>query len=124
MGLRDQPGALQEDTLCSLRAAAEAITPQLSDMPKSQSMQDKLSKIVAQIVDLEKRIAGLKLEMEQERRVVTGFVEMIEDSVIKTIFTLRFVECMTWAEVASAVKGGEAEDSVKKTCYRYLKKLK
>ena len=35
---------LYEDTLGSLRAAAESITPKLSDMPKSPNAQDKVSK--------------------------------------------------------------------------------
>lgn len=111
---------LYEDTLGSLRAAAESITPKLSDMPKSPNAQDKVSKFVAQIVDLEKQISELKSDINRERQAVMDFVESIQDGFIKTIFSLRFIECMTWAEIAEVVGGDNTEDSVKKVCYRYL----
>jgi len=111
---------LYEDTLGSLRAAAESITPKLSDMPKSPNAQDKVSKFVAQIVDLEKQITELKSDISCERQAVMEFVESIQDGFIKTIFSLRFIECMTWAEIAEVVGGDNTEDSVKKVCYRYL----
>lgn len=111
---------LYEDTLGSLRAAAESITPKLSDMPKSPNAQDKVSKFVAQIVDLEKQISELTSDINRERQAVMDFVESIQDGFIKTIFSLRFIECMTWAEIAEVVGGDNTEDSVKKVCYRYL----
>lgn len=111
---------LYEDTLGSLRAAAESITPKLSDMPKSPNAQDKVSKFVAQIVDLEKQISELKSDINRERQAVMDFVESIQDGFIKTIFSLRFIGCMTWAEIAEVVGGDNTEDSVKKVCYRYL----
>lgn len=111
---------IYEDTLGSLRAAAESITPKLSDMPKSPNAQDKVSKFVAQIVDLEKQISELKSDINRERQAVMDFVESIQDGFIKTIFSLRFIECMTWAEIAEVVGGDNTEDSVKKVCYRYL----
>lgn len=111
---------LYEDTLGSLRAAAESITPKLSDMPKSPNAQDKVSKFVAQIADLEKQISELKSDINRERQAVMDFVESIQDGFIKTIFSLRFIECMTWAEIAEVVGGDNTEDSVKKVCYRYL----
>ncbi len=111
---------IYEDTLGSLRAAAESITPKLSDMSKSPNAQDKVSKFVAQIVDLEKQISELKSDINRERQAVMDFVESIQDGFIKTIFSLRFIECMTWAEIAEVVGGDNTEDSVKKVCYRYL----
>ena len=71
-------------------------------------------------MDLEKQITELKSNISCERQAVMEFVESIQDGFIKTIFSLRFIECMTWAEIAEVVGGDNTEDSVKKVCYRYL----
>lgn len=69
---------------------------------------------------MEQQIEKLKVQVDTELQVVTAYVEAIEDGYLRTIYRLRFVECMTWTEVATAVGGNNTEDSVKKICYRFL----
>ena len=115
---------LYEVTLGSLRAAAESVTPKLSDMPKNPNVQDKLARFAVQIVDLEGQIKSLKMDVAAEHTAAMKYIESIQDGFIKTVFSLRFIECMAWADIAEAVGGNNTEDSVKKVCYRYLKTQK
>ena len=62
------------------------------------------------------------LELESLRMVneVETFINDIQDSHTRRIIRLRIVEGMTWNEVADSIGGGNTEDSVKKTYYRYV----
>ena len=60
--------------------------------------------------------------MQRERNRLERFIVSIPDSRTRRIFSNRFVELMSWAEVAYDIGKGATADSVKKTCYRYLKR--
>lgn len=109
-----------ENLIGSLRAAAESITPQLSDMPKNPYLEEKLSKYVALIIDTERKLEVMKPEAEARKQKILIYVERLEDMVIKSIISLRFLELMSWVDVAKAVGGGNTGDMVRITCQRYL----
>lgn len=70
-----------------------------------------------------KKIIELK---EQERThqycMITCFIQEIEDVVIRQVFEYRFIDLMPWQKVADEVGGNNTEDSVKKLCYRYIRR--
>lgn len=49
------------------------------------------------------------------------YISEISDSLMRQIFTYRFVNGLSWDQVAAKI-GGNTGGSVKKMCYRYLKK--
>lgn len=67
-------------------------------------------------------------QMENELDVMVGEVEEfildIPDSRIRRIITMRFLDGMTWNEVADHIGGMNTEDSVKKMFYRYMESNK
>ena len=76
--------------------------------------------IAAEIADCETLIWAKINELMIITRRLTAYIHSIDDSLTRQIFELRFIDGKSWNEVAD--KCGGTESSVKKTCYRYLKK--
>lgn len=56
----------------------------------------------------------------QEYRRLLLFLEQIPDSHIRQILRYRFYNGWTWRKVAQEVGGGNTEECVRKTVYRFL----
>lgn len=76
--------------------------------------------LAVEIADMEERIRFLHEEIAQAEAAVTEFIKSIENDQTRTIFRLRFLRGLTWAEVAYIIGGRNTEDGVKSVCYRYL----
>lgn len=59
------------------------------------------------------------MEMQGE---VEEYIKTIDDSRMRRIVQMRFVDKLTWNQVADNVGGNNTEDSVKKAFYRFLEK--
>lgn len=64
----------------------------------------------------------LELELLRQTNDVEKFIRNVKDSHVRRIIRLRVIEGMSWNEVADEMGGGNTEDSVKKTFYRYVDK--
>lgn len=67
-------------------------------------------------------LVNLELELTETLNQVEEFIAGVEDSRIRRIITLRFIENMSWNKVADRIGGGNTEDSVKKSFYRFMEK--
>ena len=81
-----------------------------------------MERAAAEIVDLQAIIAARQIQCIHERARLERWISGIPDSLTRQIFQARFVEGMTWAQVAEAVGGKNTEGSVKMACNRYLKR--
>ena len=96
-------------------------SPIISDMPTgSHNNESKVEKIAAEIVDLKVIIAAKQIQCIHERQRLERYIAEIPDSETRMIFTYRFVEGLSWGDVAICVGDGNTADRVKKVCYRYL----
>lgn len=106
--------------LLDLEEAADIRSPILSAMPKTPGAVDKLGKLVPAIADkraeVEKKVAAYR-ELKER---LTDFIDHVPNARIRLIFQLRFLDQMTWQDVAEYIGGKETEYSVKHACYRYL----
>lgn len=96
----------------------------LDGMPHMSGYGDALARMVAEIVDLKAIIAAKQQQCIHERNRLERYIDSIPDSLTRQIFALRFINGLTWYQVAAHIGGGNTEDSVKKVCYRYLNKEK
>lgn len=96
-------------------------SPNYDGMPHAPGYSDSLSRVVAEIVDTKAIIAAKQLQCIHERNRLERYISNIPDSLTRQIFALRFINGLTWYQVAMHI-GGNTEDSVKKVCYRYLNK--
>jgi len=107
--------------IAELRAKAEnASTGQLSDMPKSPNMENKLERYVAEMVDLEVIIHAKRQQCIHEQKRLERYIAYIDDSLIRQVFTLRFVDGLDWVQVASRMGAGITDRYVQNVCYKYL----
>lgn len=67
-------------------------------------------------------LSNLEFELLETLNQVEEFITSIEDSRMRRIVTLRFVDNLSWCKVADRIGGGNTEDSVKKSFYRFMEK--
>lgn len=67
-------------------------------------------------------LANLELELLETLNQVEEFIASVEDSRMRRIITLRFIDNLSWNRVADHIGGGNTEDSVKKSFYRFMEK--
>ena len=94
----------------------------LTGMPRASGDGDsRVERMAAEIVDLQAIIATKQIQCIHERARLERWIRDIPDSQTRQIFTHRFINGYSWAQVARAVGGGNTADTVKKRCYRYLR---
>ncbi len=112
-----------QERLEALRARASATgSPNYDGMPKSPSFENRLERYIAEIVDLEAIIQAKITQCLHECNRLERYIAEIPDSLTRQIFQLRFINGLTWVQIALSAGGGNTEASVKMICYRYIKK--
>lgn len=114
-------GELHFDPLSEM-TVTEASAPsavKYTGMPHSSTGYHE-SKLERNVVRIQERKEHLE-RMIQQRNRLEQFIDNVPDAFIRYVLTLRFIENMSWKEVAYTAGAGNTEDSVKKRCCRYLK---
>lgn len=97
-------------------------TAQLTGMPHApHENSSKVERQVAEIVDLQAIIAARQIQCIHERARLERWISEIPDSFTRRVFMYRFVDKLTWPQVAAQIGGGNSESAVKMVCHRYLK---
>lgn len=65
---------------------------------------------------------ALKSEIEDTVNDVHVYINGIQDSHIRRIIAMRYIDGMTWKQIAKNVGGGNTEDAVRKTVERFLER--
>lgn len=128
-----------ERLLRELRATmGDCSAPPLSDMPKAHGVSSPVENTVMRIGQLEgniarKRSAVLNMRVTistrqtlclLERERLEAYIDGIDDSLLRQMFTLRFVNGLPWEQVAFALWGKSVGETARQLCYRYLKRHK
>ena len=101
--------------------ASAPMAVNMDGMPHGSGPGDALARVVAEIVDLKAIIAAKQQQCIHERSRLERYIADIPDSLTRQIFTLRFINGLSWNQVAQHIGGGNTQDSVRMTCDRYLK---
>lgn len=105
-------------------AAASPKSPKWDGEPRAPGYNDSFGRMVAEIVDLQAIIAAKQQRCIEERARLEVYITSIPDSLDRQIFTLRFVNNLSWMAVASQITQESGKDyteyAVKKRCYRCL----
>ncbi len=109
------------EALLALRTAAENITSQLDGIPPSGKPTDKVAHYGGLIAQLEADIEKNNEELREAKETALRYIQQIDDMYLQTIFLLRFIECLSWDDIALSMGKEDATDGLKKSCYRYLK---
>ena len=104
-------------------AAGAPSSSNLSGMPRApHSTDSKVERLAAEIVDLQAIIAARQIQCIHERARLERWISEIPDSLTRQIFSLRFVDRLTWVQVALHIGGGNTAGGVSERCYSYLRK--
>ena len=90
--------------LADLEAAATGITANIKGLPHIGAIEAKVKASIAEYNRLNRYIAT------------------VNDSLMREILTLRFVEGLSWEDVAYDIGGKNTPDSVRMLCNRFLRK--
>lgn len=105
-----------------LECAATSTTTSITGMPTVSGVSDKVGKYAAEIADL-KSILDLNLKKcFYELNRLNRYIQSIEDSEMRMILSLRYVNGLCWDQVAASISMYATADSVRKAHDRFLKK--
>lgn len=92
----------------------------LDGMPRNSGDSRKVEKLALLISQEADKVSQMEKVVKRSEPPIREWIEGIQDSHTRRLFTLRFLAGYEWAEVAAIVGGKNTEGSVKATCYRWL----
>lgn len=114
----------QQRRIQELEDLATGCCSKITGMPAIKGMADKIGKYAAEIADL-KGLLDLNLKKcFYELNRLNRFIESVEDSQMRMILALRFVNGLSWAQVAASIGGGNTDIGVQMQVNRFLQKYK
>ena len=94
----------------------------ITGMPKGSSGENKLERYIAEIVDLEAIISAKITQCLHERNRLERYIADIPDSLTRQIFTLRFINGLSWDACAAHLGWANTWKNLSNICYRYIDK--
>lgn len=93
----------------------------ITGMPHAPGVTDKVGEYAAEIADLRGIIEAKHQQCLYERSRLERYISSIDDSLLRQIFTYRFVNGLPWRQVAACIGGSNTADGVRMMCNRYIK---
>lgn len=112
----------QQRRLDELESLATSCTQHITGMPHAKGVTDKLSKYVAEIIDLKGLIDLNIKKCFYELNRLNRYIESVEGSEMRLILSLRHINGFGWTQIAMSIGGGNTADGVRKAHDRFLAK--
>ena len=93
-----------------------------SGVPQSPTCRNKIEEIVPQIADLRTLIEREKAEYIAELIALKQYIRTVDDYQMRRILSYRFVDLLTWDQVAARIGGGNTGGSVRMAFARFMKR--
>ena len=106
--------------LAELEVGAQYCTAKITGMPHGSGVSDKIGNFAAEIADLRGIIDANISRCWYELNRLNRYIAVIDDSLTRQIFTLRFVNGLPWQQVACSIGGDNTADGVRKVVTRYV----
>lgn len=107
--------------ITELECAAESRQTRITGMPRAIGFSDRIASYTAEIAELKGLLDQNLSKCFSELNRLKGYIENIEDSEIRMIMTLRYVNGLSWRQIAAKISHYASEDSVRMRHNRYLK---
>lgn len=109
----------EKKRLADLEVAEAGIAVDIKGIPYIGIVSDK-TVIAKEIADCKAVIdAKVKASIAEYNRL-NRYIASIDNSSMRQVLTLRFVDGLSWNQVACGIGGGNTADSVRKACERFL----
>lgn len=111
-------------------------SPVISDMPKGPQStesvteraamhivqaEERLQKMLKDYIQIEKTISNRQARCVEQRSRLEAYIDTVDDDLIRTAMSYRFVSGFSWNEVAAAMGGKNRGESVKQAVSRYIR---
>lgn len=110
-----------KNKISELEAKATDTSVKITGMPHGACAGDKIGRAVAELdyyrAKLTDRLERCRVELIR----LNDYISACPDSLTRQILTYRFVNGLSWNQVAASVGMSSTEYSVKHTAYRYIK---
>ena len=113
---------MDQRRLRELEARALPGAQVIMGMPHGSGVADIVGRYAAEIADLRGIIEAKHQQCLYERSRLERYIADIDDSLLRQIFTYRFVNGLPWLQVAACIGGNNTADSVRVACNRYIEK--
>lgn len=103
--------------------ASVGVSAQVYDgMPHAHSNSSPTERQAIRVADLRRTIESLRDRACEEERKLTEYIGAIPDAYLRVVFTCRFIDGMTWWQVANYIGNNMTADGVRKAVVRYLER--
>ncbi|WP_035288024.1 hypothetical protein [Clostridium sp. KNHs214] len=110
-----------KNRIAELECLATSTTAKITGMPHAPGISDKVGKYAAEIADL-KELLDLNLKKcFYELNRLNRYIESIEDSQMRMIMSLRYINGLSWQQVAFSI-GEHDEQYPRRKHNRFLAK--
>ena len=93
----------QQKRIKELEAAATSCSSKIDGLPSGTGISDKIGKYAVQIADL-KSLLDLNLKKcFYELNRLNHYIQSVEDSQMRMILTLRYINGLTWRQIAKSL---------------------
>ena len=109
--------------IAELELAAQGGVGRITGMPGRGRLRDRTGEYAARIADLWDRLEARRTRCMEELGALYAFIDDIDDSLLRQIFTYRYIDGETWQAVA--VRIGETDEQYPRRLHnRYLARAK
>lgn len=108
------------ERLEELQSALCGSTSSISGLPHIGALQDRTGLYVSLIDELREQIVERVCESVALYVEISAFAQTVTDPVVREIITLRYLDNLSWRDIAQQLGGGNTPDSVRMLLNRYL----
>ena len=110
-----------ENRIEELEREIENCTRILTDMPKNRNRNNKIAEIAAEIVDVKRLLDLKKQERIYMRNRILRYIQAIDNCEVRLIIEYRFIDRLSWQQVANRMGGYATAASVRMIANRFLR---
>ena len=108
-----------EELIRRIESAATSTTSKIDGLPHMNAISDKTA-LAGNIADLKESIDRKRIQTLHEYNKILGFINTIDDSLIRQIIKFRCMYGLSWTAVAMRIGGNNTAKSVSQAYYRYF----
>lgn len=92
----------------------------LTGMPHAPGVKDLVGDLAVEIAEAQEVVDELDAQIKAEEPEVIAFIRSIDDAVLRTIFRLKYIRCLSWKEIPEYIDEYATKASVSSAVYNYM----
>ena len=112
----------QQRRLAELESLSTSCTSRITGMPASKNLTDKVADYAIEMAELRTLIDLNLKKCFCELNRLTRYINSVDDSLMRQILTLKYINGLSWVQIAFSLGGDNTADSVRMAHKRFLEK--